>query len=395
MACDVLGEYADIHSGGIDLRFPHHENEIAQTESYYNTGKDWITCFLHTGHLHIEGCKMSKSLKNFISIKEALEENSSRLIRLAFLLHSWEDSLDYSRKTMQEALSYEKTFKEFFFLIEHELRALNEQSGDRQYEWSEFESKLDADFIKYSQSVDDCLCDNINTKGCLIALSSLVSSVNVYHKDKGGDKIEINLIKQIACYITKLLRILGVIEQNIEIGFGSTVIDQLDSKLRKEIIRPYVDALNEFKQKVNEQAKEIESKELLEICDELTKLSIDDERSTKQTRKEIIYPYVKAMCDFREQVRTHAKGVKAKDTKVKLLTLCDELRDYVLPQIGVEIDDKAVNGRISTLIKLDDDQLSKDPAVLRKEVDDKRRAKEDEQLEKQRKKGTYILYHKT
>ena len=89
MASDVMGKTMDIHSGGVDLKFPHHDNEIAQSEAFYDSD-DWVRYFLHTGHLTIAGCKMSKSLKNFISIQEALQKNSSRQIRLAFLLHAWD-----------------------------------------------------------------------------------------------------------------------------------------------------------------------------------------------------------------------------------------------------------------------------------------------------------------
>jgi cysteinyl-tRNA synthetase len=63
----VIGELLDIHSGGIDLSFPHHDNEMAQSEAYYGC-RQWVNYFLHAGHLHIEGQKMSKSLKNFITI---------------------------------------------------------------------------------------------------------------------------------------------------------------------------------------------------------------------------------------------------------------------------------------------------------------------------------------
>jgi len=69
---------------------------------------DWVRYFLHSGHLTIAGCKMSKSLKNFVTIKEALSRHSARQLRLVFLLHSWKDTLDYSDATMQVALSYEK-----------------------------------------------------------------------------------------------------------------------------------------------------------------------------------------------------------------------------------------------------------------------------------------------
>jgi cysteinyl-tRNA synthetase len=108
MASSLIGEQMDIHSGGFDLKFPHHDNELAQAEAYYNTGKPWINYFLHSGHLTISGCKMSKSLKNFITIKEALKKNTARQLRFAFLLHSWKDTLDYSDNTMNDALQYEK-----------------------------------------------------------------------------------------------------------------------------------------------------------------------------------------------------------------------------------------------------------------------------------------------
>ena len=68
MACDICGDSLDIHTGGIDLKFPHHDNEIAQTEARYGC-RQWVNYFMHSGHLTIDGCKMSKSLKNFITIR--------------------------------------------------------------------------------------------------------------------------------------------------------------------------------------------------------------------------------------------------------------------------------------------------------------------------------------
>jgi len=78
MASNIFREYPiDVHSGGIDLKFPHHDNELAQSEAYYNCDS-WITHFWHTGHLHIKGKKMSKSLKNFTTIKQILEVYTAR-----------------------------------------------------------------------------------------------------------------------------------------------------------------------------------------------------------------------------------------------------------------------------------------------------------------------------
>ena len=76
-------------------------------QAHYNNDC-WVRYFLHSGHLHIDGCKMSKSLKNFITIKDALKNHSARQLRLAFLLHQWKDTLDYSQNTMREALAFEK-----------------------------------------------------------------------------------------------------------------------------------------------------------------------------------------------------------------------------------------------------------------------------------------------
>ena len=133
MASNILGSSLDIHTGGVDLKFPHHDNELAQAEvisfssfgnffelmiqilvhlyvqAYYDND-NWVRYFLHSGHLTIAGCKMSKSLKNFITIKDALKKYSSRQLRFAFLLHSWKDTLDYSDNTMEMALTYEKLF---------------------------------------------------------------------------------------------------------------------------------------------------------------------------------------------------------------------------------------------------------------------------------------------
>ena len=72
---------------------------------------NWVRYFLHTGHLKIAGCKMSKSLKNFITIGEALEKHSARQLRFLYLLHHWRDGLDYSENTMNKAMTTERKFK--------------------------------------------------------------------------------------------------------------------------------------------------------------------------------------------------------------------------------------------------------------------------------------------
>ncbi|XP_004704468.2 probable cysteine--tRNA ligase, mitochondrial isoform X1 [Echinops telfairi] len=100
----VFGSQLDIHSGGIDLAFPHHENEIAQCEVFHRC-KQWGNYFLHSGHLHVKGKeeKMSKSLKNYITIKDFLKKFPPDVFRLFCMRSNYRSAIDYSDSTMREA----------------------------------------------------------------------------------------------------------------------------------------------------------------------------------------------------------------------------------------------------------------------------------------------------
>uniref|UniRef100_A0A8C9QLC4 Cysteinyl-tRNA synthetase 2, mitochondrial n=1 Tax=Spermophilus dauricus TaxID=99837 RepID=A0A8C9QLC4_SPEDA len=100
----VFGGQLDIHSGGVDLAFPHHENEIAQCEVFHQC-EQWGNYFLHSGHLHVKGKeeKMSKSLKNYITIKDFLQTFSPEVFRLFCMCSSYRSAIDYCDSTMLEA----------------------------------------------------------------------------------------------------------------------------------------------------------------------------------------------------------------------------------------------------------------------------------------------------
>ncbi|MEO0292920.1 MAG: cysteine--tRNA ligase [candidate division WOR-3 bacterium] len=103
MAIHYLGETIDIHGGGTDLIFPHHENEIAQSESA--TGKPFARFWIHNGMLNIKGEKMSKSLFNFIPIKDLLREYDPNVIRLYLLQAHYRNPIDYAPELLQQAAS--------------------------------------------------------------------------------------------------------------------------------------------------------------------------------------------------------------------------------------------------------------------------------------------------
>ncbi|XP_039601840.1 probable cysteine--tRNA ligase, mitochondrial isoform X1 [Polypterus senegalus] len=115
IASSVFGNHLDIHSGGVDLAFPHHENEIAQCEAHHQC-EQWGNYFLHSGHLHLKGSeeKMSKSLKNFITIKDFLQTFSANEFRMFCLLTKYRSAVDYSEASMNGAKSLLSSISSFF-----------------------------------------------------------------------------------------------------------------------------------------------------------------------------------------------------------------------------------------------------------------------------------------
>ena len=106
MSTSLLGNHFDIHGGGMDLLFPHHENEIAQSEAA--TGEKFVNLWMHNGYLQINAEKMSKSLKNFLTIREVLETDSDRerigeVLRFVFLTSQYRSPLNYSDESLENA----------------------------------------------------------------------------------------------------------------------------------------------------------------------------------------------------------------------------------------------------------------------------------------------------
>ena len=101
MSCEMLGEQFDIHGGGADLQFPHHENEIAQTEGV--TGKPWVSMWMHNGFVRIDEQKMSKSLGNFLTIREVLKSFDPETLRFFIIRAHYRSPLNYSDDALRDA----------------------------------------------------------------------------------------------------------------------------------------------------------------------------------------------------------------------------------------------------------------------------------------------------
>ncbi|XP_034944373.1 cysteine--tRNA ligase, cytoplasmic [Chelonus insularis] len=264
MASTILGDSLDIHTGGVDLKFPHHDNELAQSEACFGNSQ-WVRYFLHSGHLTIAGCKMSKSLKNFITIQEALKRHTARQLRLAFLLHSWKDTLDYSDNTMDMAIQFEKFVNEFFLNIKCRMHSLLNNTTPTSFtKWKNNETELNEKFSSARNSIHNALCDNIDTRTSLELIRDLVSQCNIYTKNSTNPNVL--LLRDIAVYITRILKIFGAISSSSDdIGFP---IDN-ESNTNVETVMRHLTILSEFREKMRSIGKEIKSKDILEECDKL------------------------------------------------------------------------------------------------------------------------------
>ncbi|KAG0365325.1 tRNA synthetases class I (C) catalytic domain-containing protein [Gamsiella multidivaricata] len=270
MASEVLGSGMDIHSGGIDLAFPHHDNELAQSEAYHQCDQ-WVNYFTHCGHLHVEGQKMSKSLKNFISVQQALEKYTPRQLRLFFLLHQWDTGVDFRDTSMSEAIGVETTFNNFFantkaMITEAKHTALDSTGS---HNFRRLELEMIAALKEKQNAIHAALCDSINTPNAMSELLSLVSRTNVYIKD-AGKNLNVDVISKVAQYVSKMLRTFGLDGVVSEpIGFASGEGGAAGVSV-EDIAMPYLQVLSTFRDTVRSYAREGRSvQEMLALSDKL------------------------------------------------------------------------------------------------------------------------------
>ena len=139
MSIKYLGEEFDIHGGGLDLKFPHHENEIAQAECA--TERNFASLWMHTGPLRIEDKKMSKSLKNFITVKDILKDFHPEVLRLFFLLTHYRSPISYSKEGLENA----KRVLDKFYTLFSDIKTPRKFNEDKTFR-EEFISAFQDDF---------------------------------------------------------------------------------------------------------------------------------------------------------------------------------------------------------------------------------------------------------
>jgi cysteinyl-tRNA synthetase len=166
MSLEHLGDQIDIHGGGNDLIFPHHENEIAQSESY--TGKQFAHYWMHNGMMQLSGEKMSKSLGNLVTIEDFLADHSGDVLRMMVLNSSYRSPLTFKDETIEQA-------KKALERLRNGLRpAFPEAQGAPDEVLKALDEQLEAARIKYLEAMDD----DFNTAGALGHLFDLLRVLN-------------------------------------------------------------------------------------------------------------------------------------------------------------------------------------------------------------------------
>ena len=201
MSMDALGETFDIHGGGSDLKFPHHENEIAQSECV--TGKEFAKLWMHTGSLRIDSEKMSKSLGNFITVKEALGSNSPEVLRFFLISSHYRSPLNYSNESIDEARN----------------------ALDRLYNSIKDLNYKNADYIKseFTDRFHNAMKDDFNTPLAISILFEIAKEINSFKKEEKNEEAN-----SLASELYNLSRIIGLLEESPKKYFqtGISVSDE-------------------------------------------------------------------------------------------------------------------------------------------------------------------------
>ncbi|KDO29065.1 cysteinyl-tRNA synthetase [Saprolegnia parasitica CBS 223.65] len=287
MTHHVLGGSIDVHSGGIDLCFPHHNNEVAQCDGYHHNsaGHTWCKHFIHFGHLYIKGLKMSKSLKNFISIQDFLSApgSSSDAFRLFCLQYKYNTNVHFSEDRMRDANVLLQRFTSFFQAVVGLTKA---STPHRRLETPD--DVLLTALAEAKVEVDRALRNDFDTPAVLMQLTQLISLV---HREVQARKISIEVVCRLAAYVLETLHLFGL-DKSLT-GFSSIAL--------------------------------------------AAPVAASDAGAGLAHAENILDEFTA----FRARVRQVALANPKDPQSQAILALCDQLRNETLPPLGIQIDDVA------------------------------------------------------
>ncbi|NLP36378.1 MAG: cysteine--tRNA ligase [Firmicutes bacterium] len=228
MSMKYLGDTIDIHAGGPDLVFPHHENEKAQSEAA--TGKPFAKYWLHAGYLNINKQKMSKSLGNFLTVRELGKEIDPLVIRFFMLSAHYRNPINYSPELLQQAQSGLERLNNVVYNLRHLLTTL--PAGEE--ETSDTEEKLQA-LQAYRERFIVAMDDDFNTADALAVLFDLARETNTYLKKK---EISRTVVAQTLQFFEEVGSILGFFtekeDSELDERINAMIAERQEARARKD-----------------------------------------------------------------------------------------------------------------------------------------------------------------
>ncbi|MFG0635902.1 cysteine--tRNA ligase [Acinetobacter soli] len=200
MSTCCLGNHFDIHGGGSDLTFPHHENEIAQSEA--STGEQYVNYWMHVGFINVDGEKMSKSLGNFFTIRDVMDKFHPEVIRYFIVSSHYRSPVNFSDTALKEA----KTALSRFY---HAFKAYEQVFG--QTKTSHLEQT-------YVERFNTAMRDDFNTPEAMAVLFELIRELNRAVKEEQSD-----LATTLYSTLRALTDILGLVQHHVDDFLKSTI----------------------------------------------------------------------------------------------------------------------------------------------------------------------------
>ncbi|KAK5073509.1 cysteinyl-tRNA synthetase [Lithohypha guttulata] len=354
MASDVLGKQMDIHSGGIDLAFPHHDNELAQSEAYWHCGKStqWVNYFLHMGHLSIAGSKMSKSLKNFTTIRTALDKGdwTPRSLRIVFLLGNWRDGIEITDDLVKAGQSWEDRVDNFFINAKEAVDTIVKDQNS---------PVLEQALVTANSQIREALNDSFNTPEAMAAISRLITEYN----SQTRTSLSYRDHRDIGVFITRMVNIFGLNgngqPDTTEIGWEGIEISTE--------AKTYVEPLSKMRDQLRQAAiaRSITKEQIEKIVSSVDAPKPESHSSTQRPRPS----FARALTEFRDNI-LQASSSDNSTMNQEILKLCDQVRDVALWNLNVYLEDRENQ---PALVR----PVTEGLRVARKEKEERARQKEE------------------
>ncbi|XP_066475065.1 probable cysteine--tRNA ligase, mitochondrial isoform X2 [Tiliqua scincoides] len=304
----VFGGHLDIHTGGIDLAFPHHENEIAQCEVYHKCDQ-WGNYFLHSGHLHVKGSeKMSKSLKNYITIKNFLKKSSPDQFRMFCLRSKYRSAIEYSDDTLNDAKNILNTINSFMSSANAYMKGQLTCEAIR-------EDVLWQRLANTKATVKAACADDFDTPRAVGAIMDLIHHGNrqlkAVTKETGSPRSAV-VFGAIVSYMEDFLDTVGIALDERQVYDGQVAPERKHSAMLSSVI----DELVSFRIKVRDFALAM-PEGAGHVPSEGTGLSREEKQQQKEERRRLMQdraPLLQACDSLRQDLALYGINIKDRST---------------------------------------------------------------------------------